>query len=123
MRSWRRRMADMAKLYILSRVVCRRRNLTMRRPILTVLALLTLSAAAWAEPPKAAAPPALLDLRVSPLMDLHYWVRKLGSEKGELPAVEGLPAAVAAARQVGDSLGGQWGILDASFTGAATAEE
>jgi hypothetical protein len=95
----------------------------MRRPILTVLALLTLSTTAWAEPPKAAAPPALLDLRVSPLMDLHYWVRKLGSGKGELPAVEGLPQAVAAVRQVGDSLEGQWGILDASFTEATTVEE
>ena len=56
-------------------------------------------------------------------MDLHYWVRKLASGKGELPAVEGLPQAVAAVLQVGDSLSGQWGILDASFTEATTAEE
>jgi len=95
----------------------------MRRPILIFVALLNLSAIAWAEPPKAAAPPAILELRVNPLMDLHYWVRKLGREKGELPAIEGLPQAVAAVLQVGDSLEGQWGILDASFTEATTVEE
>ncbi|HEX9944403.1 MAG TPA: hypothetical protein VGG03_20530 [Thermoanaerobaculia bacterium] len=101
----------------------------MRRPILAALAFVVLFTACWTGPPKRAAPPAttpkLLDLRVNPLMDLHYWVRKFGSESGELPAVEGLPAAVAATRQAGASLGdvGLWGILVASFTEATTAEE
>lgn len=94
----------------------------MRRMILAA-ALLALSMPAWAAPPKAAKAPAILDLRVNPLMDLHYWVRKMAVEKSELPAVEGLPAAVATVLKVGDSLEGQWGILDASFTEAATAEE
>ncbi|HEV2855234.1 MAG TPA: hypothetical protein VHC97_20740 [Thermoanaerobaculia bacterium] len=98
----------------------------MRRPILTpaaVIALLTFSLPAWADPPKTAEAPAILDLRVNPLMDLHYWVRKLASEKGALPPIEGLPGAVAAVLKVGDSLEGAWGILDASFTEATTAEE
>ena len=99
----------------------------MRRPILITAALLAFSLPVWADPPKTTeAAPEILDLRINPLMDLHYWVRKAASEKGELPTtegIEGLPAAVAAVRQVGDSLGGGWGILDASFTEATTAEE
>lgn len=95
----------------------------MRRSILTAAVLLTLSLPAWAEPPKTSETPAILDLRINPLMDLHYWVRKVASEKGEIPAVEGLPEAVAAVRQVGDSLRGGWGILDGAFTEATTAEE
>ena len=91
----------------------------MRRTVLAVL-ILFIAALAFAEP----APPPL-DLRINPLMDLHYWVRKLGSEKGELPVVEGLPAAVAAARQAGQSLGDVqlWGILDGSFTEASSPAE
>ena len=45
----------------------------MRRMILAA-ALLALSMPAWAAPPKAAKAPVILDLRVNPLMDLHYWV-------------------------------------------------
>ncbi|HEX4966251.1 MAG TPA: hypothetical protein VF173_35915 [Thermoanaerobaculia bacterium] len=94
----------------------------------TALAVLSLTSTARAQPPRPApVPPApvLLELRINPLMDLHYWVRKLGSEKKELPAVEGLPAAVAAARQVGETLPGMasWGILDAPFTEAGSASE
>ena len=95
----------------------------MRRTILIAAAFLILATSSWADPPKTAEPSAILDLRINPLMDLHYWVRKLASEKGELPAVEGLPVAVAAVLKTGDSLSGQWGILDASFTEAATAGE
>jgi hypothetical protein len=101
----------------------------MRRPFLAILAVLVLSGACRTEPPKTAAPPAtapkLLDLRVNPFMDLHYWVRKLASERGELPAVDGLPEAVAATRQAGASLGdvGLWGVLVGSFTEVTTAEE
>lgn len=95
----------------------------MRRTLPMVAVLLTLTTSGWAEPLKTGETPAILDLRINPLMDLHYWVRKAATEKGELPAVEGLPAAVAAVRQVGDVLEGRWGILDASFTEATTAEE
>jgi hypothetical protein len=101
----------------------------MRRPICAVLAVLLLSTACRSGSPKPAAPPAaasrLLDLRVNPLMDLHYWVRKLASERGELPAVESLPEAVAATRQAGASLGdvGLWGILVGSFTEATNVEQ
>lgn len=93
----------------------------MRRTILTAaLLLMTAPSNVWAEPP---APPAILELRINPLMDLHYWVRKQAVEKGELPAMEGLPAAVATVLRVGDVLEGSWGLLDASFTEATTAEE
>jgi len=94
----------------------------MRRMILAA-ALLTLALPAWADPPKTKESPPILDLRVNPLMDLHYWVRKMAVEKSELPAVEGLPAAVAAVLKVGDSLEGQWGILDASFTEATSCRK
>jgi hypothetical protein len=100
----------------------------MRRPFLAILAVLVLSGACRTAAPKPAAPTAAaprLDLRVNPLMDLHYWVRKLGAEGGELPSVAGLPEAVAATRQAGLSLGdvGRWGILVGAFTEASTVED
>lgn len=94
----------------------------MRRLILIAAALLAFSCS-WADPPKTSEAPPILDLRINPLMDLHYWVRKVASEKGELPVIEGLPEAVGAVRQVGDSLRGGWGILDGAFLEAKTAEE
>lgn len=100
----------------------------MRRPFLAILAVLVLSGACQTVAPKPAASTAAspkLDLRVNPLMDLHYWVRKLAAEGGELPAVAGLPEAVAATRQAGLSLGdvGRWGILVGAFTDASTVED
>lgn len=99
------------------------------RPILSTLTIFALSVPVWAEPPQAVAGqtaiPKLLDLRMTPLIDLHYWVRKLESEQGELPAVAGLPEAVAAARRAGATLGdlGLWGVVDGSFVEASTAAE
>ncbi len=93
----------------------------MRRTILTAaLLLIAATSNSLAEPPAA---PAILELRITPLMDLHYWVRKLAAEKGELPAMDGLPAAVATVLRVGNTLEGAWGLLDASFTEATTADE
>lgn len=100
------------------------------RTVLTILAVLFvlvvpgLSAQVPA-PPAPPSPQPVLDLRINPLMDLHYWVRKLAREESALPAVEGLPAALAATNQAGLSLGDPrlWGILDASFTEASSAEE
>jgi hypothetical protein len=106
-----------------------RRKMMRRRLNLAALAVLASSLSVGAEPPRpVAAPvaaPALLDLRVNPLIDLHYWVRKLGSERGELPSVAGLPEAVAAARRGGSALGdtGLWGVVDGSFVEATTAAE
>ncbi len=95
------------------------------RTVLTILVVLFVlmvpGLGAQAPPP----PQPLLDLRINPLMDLHYWARKLAREESALPAVEGLPAAVAATNQAGLSLGDPrlWGILDGSFTEASTSEE
>ncbi|HEV7503332.1 MAG TPA: hypothetical protein VGS07_00295 [Thermoanaerobaculia bacterium] len=93
------------------------------RTVLTILAILFVLVVPGLG---AQAPPApVLDLRINPLMDLHYWVRKLAREESALPAVEGLPAAVAATNQAGLSLGDPrlWGVLDASFTEASSSEE
>jgi hypothetical protein len=98
------------------------------RTVLTILAVLFVlmvpGLGAQAPPP----PKPVLEFRINPLMDLHYWVRKLGSERTEksaLPAVQGLPAALAATNQAGISLGDPrlWGILDGSFTEASSAAE
>jgi hypothetical protein len=96
-----------------------------RRFLLTFAALVAFTACKTAAPRKAAPPAPTLDLRVNPLMDLHYWVRRLGAERSELPAVEGLPEAVTATRQAGASLGdvGLWGVLVGSFTEATTVDE
>ncbi|HEV8582009.1 MAG TPA: hypothetical protein VGX68_23310 [Thermoanaerobaculia bacterium] len=96
-----------------------------RRLILTAFTAFALAVPLWAAPPQAAAVPQLIDLRVNPLIDLHYWVRKLASQQGELPAVVGLPEAVTAVRRGGAALGdlGLWGVVDGSFTEASTAAE
>jgi hypothetical protein len=99
----------------------------MPRRLLVLFAALIVSTACRTAAPKPTIPPNVpsLDLRVNPLMDLHYWVRNLGSERGELPAVAGLPEAVAATRQAGSSLGdvSRWGILVGSFTEASTVAD
>ena len=95
------------------------------RTVLTILALLFVLMVPGLGAQAPAPPPPVLDLRINPLMDLHYWVRKLARDESALPAVEGLPAAVAATNRVGLSLGDPrlWGILDASFTEASNSEE
>lgn len=101
----------------------------MRRPVHALFAILVVSMACRTGPAQPAAPPAALpeavELRVNPLMDLHYWVRKLAGESGELPALAGLPGAVDATRRAGSSLGdsGRWGVLVGPFTEATTVEQ
>lgn len=77
-------------------------------------------AAALAFTPPASPP---VELRVSPVVDLHFWVRKLAEQKGEVPAVSGLPEAVAAARALQAELGGGWGIVEGGFVGAESAAD
>lgn len=69
--------------------------------------------------------PAPLELRVSPIIDLHFWVRKVAEQKGELPAVSGLPEAVAAARAFQTELGPMalWGIFEGNFVGLESAAD
>jgi hypothetical protein len=75
--------------------------------------------------PAAPAPaPDLLDIHVSPFVAMHSWVRHLAEGKGELPAVPGLPEAVAAVRELDSRLGGSlaWGIVDGPLTQVGNAE-
>lgn len=90
----------------------------MRRAILLFLAL---SVAAPVTAQEKAAPS--WDFRVNPLMDLHFWVRNLSYGKGELPAVEGLAAAVETVRQMNTELKGSWGIYDGAFLDTSKAED
>jgi len=93
----------------------------MHATILTLLTLLPIQAAP-SKPPEPASP---IEIRINPLVDLHYWVRRLAAESGELPVVEGLPAAVAAARRVDTELGGwtAWGVVDGNLVEAGSVDE
>ena len=93
----------------------------MHATILTLLTLLPVQPA----PPKPPEPASLIEIRINPLVDLHYWVRRLAAESGELPAIEGLPAAVAAVRRVGTDLGGfvAWGVIDGDLVEARSVDE
>jgi len=86
---------------------------------ITLAVLLSLFAA-----PAPLTAPALLDVRIDPLMDMHHWVRRLAERKGELSAVAGLPDAVAAARRLDDELGSPltWSTIDGAVSGAGNAE-
>ncbi len=83
-------------------------------------ALLALSAAPASTP---AAPPELIAIHVNPFLDMHHWVRHLAEQKSEPPAVAGLAAAVAAARQLDADLGSPlaWGPLEGGLVGANDA--
>ncbi|HEX6862357.1 MAG TPA: hypothetical protein VF414_06055, partial [Thermoanaerobaculia bacterium] len=76
-------------------------------------------------PQPAPAPVAPIELRMSPIVDLHFWVRKVAEQKGEVPAVAGLPEAVAAARAFQTELGpgALWGILEGDFVGLESAAD
>ncbi|HKV11199.1 MAG TPA: hypothetical protein VJ725_23865 [Thermoanaerobaculia bacterium] len=90
-------------------------------------ALVFTAALAFAQPAPAPAPPAPapLELEVSPIVDLHFWVRKMAEQKGELPAVAGLPEAVAAAKAFQTELGpgALWGIFEGNFVGLESAAD
>jgi len=64
-----------------------------------------------------------LEFRVDPLIDLHSWVRKLASEQGELPELEGLEPAVAFVRELDRELGHPlaWGPLEGALEGRENA--
>jgi hypothetical protein len=85
-------------------------------------ALVFAAALAFAQPAPQPTP-APVELRVSPVVDLHFWVRKLAEQKGEVPTISGLPEAVAAARALQTELGGGWGIVEGDFVGAESAAD
>jgi hypothetical protein len=87
-------------------------------------ALVFAAALALAQPTPQPAP-APVELKVSPIVDLHFWVRKLAEQKGEIPAVQGLPEAVAAARAFQTELGpgALWGIFEGNFVGLESAAD
>lgn len=73
------------------------------RQIACAVLLSLLSFPALAQTPAAppAAPAPLIEVRLpSPFADMHYWVRKLASREGELPAMPGLRPAVEALREI-----------------------
>jgi hypothetical protein len=90
----------------------------MRRAVLLLLAL----SVAWPAPAQEKAAPSW-DFRVSPLMDLHFWVRNLSYAKGDLPEVEGLAPAVEAVRRMNAELKGSWGIYDGAFHDTSKVED
>ena len=87
-------------------------------------ALVFAAAFALAQPTSQPAP-APIELKVSPVVDLHFWVRKVAEQKGEIPAVAGLPEAVAAARAFQTELGpgALWGIFEGNFVGLESATD
>ena len=94
----------------------------MPMPALVFTAALGLVQAA---PQPAPAPVAPIELRLSPIIDLHFWVRKMAEQKGELPAVSGVPEAVAAARASQTELGPMAlrGVLEGNFVGLESAAD
>src|SRR5690242_6622642 len=83
------------------------------------------AALAFAQPAPAPPAPAPLELKVSPIVDLHFWVRKVAEQKGEIPAVAGLPEAVAAAKAFQTELGpgALWGIFEGNFVRQESAAD
>jgi hypothetical protein len=68
---------------------------------------------------------AQLDFKLSPVLDMHHWVRSLLEDKGQLPAHAGLEAAVAAVRALESDLGGSffWGFVEGAWVDVSTAAE
>jgi hypothetical protein len=66
-----------------------------------------------------------LDLRVAPLVDLYYLVRRRAAGPSEAPVEPGFTAAVAAARRVQEFFGsfGGWGPVDTLFLAAENPGE
>lgn len=94
------------------------------KPLGLIILIATLAVPVYAQAPAPQAPPApeILDLRINPLLDLHLWVRKLAEGKGEIPTIEGLPAAVAAARDAQKDLPFlAWGPLEGNLAEVETA--
>lgn len=98
--------------------------------------LILLSVPVFAQPPAApapvtTAPASLIEVRTaSPLLDMHFWVRKLASSRGEVPSLPGLAAAVEVLREMDVQLGRPalplapvWGAVDLHAFRAATASD
>jgi hypothetical protein len=68
---------------------------------------------------------AALDLRISPLMDLMMYVRAMMEQDADVPDIEGLADAVAAARAAQEAMGGStgWGIFQGPASGLDSAAE
>jgi len=66
-----------------------------------------------------------LDLRINPLVDMHYFVRRHSGESTPLPAVEGLSEAVELVRAFEAALAtpAAWGLIEDNFTRCRTAAE
>lgn len=102
----------------------------MRQLIPAVLLILLSASVLSASEPSAATASAIEVQRPSPLVDMHFWVRKLASEKGEIPSMPGLAAAVEALRELDGQLGRPglplapvWGAVDLQVLRAAGASE
>lgn len=106
----------------------------MRQATLAATLMLLLSAAPiLSQPPTAPAPsPAsLIEVRTpTPFVDMHFWVRKLASSRGEVPPLPGLAAAVEVLREIDVQLGRPalplapvWGAVDLHVFRATTASD
>lgn len=105
------------------------------RPVLLAAALCLLPLPALAQPPAApaatTAPASLIEVRApSPLLDMHFWARKVASSKGDIPALPGLAAAVETLRELDAQLGRPslplapvWGAVDLHAVRARNAAE
>jgi hypothetical protein len=103
------------------------------RQITLAATLILLSVPALSQPTAApvAAPASLIEVRLpSPLVDMHFWARKLASSGGEVPALPGLAAAVETLRELDAQLGRPslplapvWGAVDLHAIRAGTAAE
>jgi len=106
----------------------------MRQLLLTLLLLLPASILPAAEPQPPAAPaassPTIEVHPASPLVDMHFWVRKLASSTGEVPSMPGLATAVETLRELDSQLGRPslplapvWGAVDLLLFRVSTAAE
>jgi parvulin-like peptidyl-prolyl isomerase len=70
-------------------------------------------------------PRSRIDLRVDPLADLEQWVRKLASPGAPAPEIDGLGAAIEAARALDGALGSPlfWGLLEGLLPRCAVARD
>jgi parvulin-like peptidyl-prolyl isomerase len=70
-------------------------------------------------------PRSRIDLRVEPFADLEQWVRKLAAANAPAPELEGLAAAVEAARALETALGSPlyWGWIEGLLPHCATARD
>jgi hypothetical protein len=103
----------------------------MRHLLSTLILLFSAQVLSAAEPRSPAAPAPMIEVLLpAPLHDMHFWVRKLASGRGEIPGMPGLSAAVEALRELDAQLGHpslplspSWGAVDLLVFQAATPAE